>query len=167
MLAHGRSISHGVGPHCRPHRDLGISLRTALTSEGRDPHVVLGEHCPHPCCPEHPFLSQQRSRAVLPLPRTRLLSRLNTPHISRLSSHWNVSVITLFPNFCTFLDAGAAQDVPNMPAELLGQWDHISLPLAPSQHPQSRRHNQKRGRLCQHSGTTWTLGMGPGCWEGG
>ena len=54
------------------------------------------------------------SRAVLVPPRTCLLSRLNSPNISCLFPHRNVSVITLFSCFCTFLDAGAAQDVPNL-----------------------------------------------------
>lgn len=55
------------------------------------------------------------------------LSRLNSPNISCLFSHRNTSVIAPFPGFCTFLDAGEAQDVPN-----LGKRDHISLPPAPS-----------------------------------
>lgn len=58
--------------------------------------------------------------ALVPL-RTCLLSRLNSPKISCLFSHRNVSVITLFPCFCTFLDAGAAQDVPNL-AGCLSCW---------------------------------------------
>lgn len=56
----------------------------------------------------------QGSQAVLVPPQTCLLSRLNSPNISCLFSHRNVSVITLFSCSFTFLDAGAAQDVPNL-----------------------------------------------------
>lgn len=88
------------------------------------------------------------------------LSRLNSPNISCLFSHRNTSVIAPFPGFCTFLDAGEAQEVPN-----LGKRDHISLPPAPSKPdtPKTWRQKNLPVKLCQHFGTVLTLEKAPGC----
>lgn len=109
--------------------------------------------------------------ALVPL-RTCLLSRLNSPKISCLFSHRNVSVITLFPCFCTFLDAGAAQDVPNL-AGCLSCWGkEIAFPclqLCQSLTPPKlgNKKNPRRGKLCQQVRTIWTLEKAPGCLENG
>lgn len=114
------------------------------------------------------------SQAVLMPPWTCLLSRLNSPNISCLFSHRNVSVITLFPCFCTFLDARAAQDVPNL-AGCPSCWGkEIAFPclqLCQSLTPPTRGNNKKKnphgGKLCQQVRTIRTLEKAPGCLEDG
>lgn len=82
----------------------------------------------------------QGSQAVLVPPQTCLPSRLNSPNISCLFSHRNVSVITLFSCSLTFLDAGAAQDVPNLagcPSSAGGTGSHFPVSsFVKAQHPQ-------------------------------
>lgn len=152
-----------------PQRD-GISLTMALAAPQSPSHCACIHFPLHiPFFPSEEQWGKQRiavllgSPAVLVPPRTCLLSRLNTPDISCLFSHRNVSVMVLFSWSCTSLDAGAAQDVPNL-AALTRAAGEMRSPFAASSYVKAltppKMGNEQylyRKQLSQQARTIWTL----------